>query len=113
MKALLCGSFALTLLAGTAFAQQPPSEPQQPDAATDQQQDAGGPPPPSPSPEGQERWDGHREGHHRPPPSKAAAFHIEAGDMRIGVKCPDDEPLKACADFTMQLLDKLGSTQRH
>jgi hypothetical protein len=27
------------------------------------------------------------------------------------VKCADDEPMRACADIAMQLLDRLGITQ--
>jgi hypothetical protein len=46
-----------------------------------------------------------------PPPSKAAHFRVEQGDNGIDVKCADDEPMRACADITMQLLDRLGITQ--
>lgn len=58
----------------------------------------GGPPPP----------DGPR-GHRPPPPRppKAAHFRIERGDTAVDIKCADDEPMKGCADFTLQLLDKL------
>lgn len=58
----------------------------------------GGPPPPD-GPRGR-----------RPPPSpapKAAHFRIERGDTAVDIKCADDEPMKACAEFTLQLLDKL------
>ncbi|WP_243958055.1 hypothetical protein [Methylobacterium sp. J-067] len=44
-----------------------------------------------------------------PPPSKGAHFNFERGDARIDVKCADDEPMKACADITLQLLDKLST----
>jgi hypothetical protein len=46
-----------------------------------------------------------------PPPSKAAHFRVEQGDNGIEVKCADDEPMRACADITMQFLDRLGITQ--
>ena len=52
-------------------------------------------------------------GHFRPPASKAARFHIETGEADIGIKCADDEPMKACADFTLQLLDKIAAMPRH
>ncbi len=55
----------------------------------------------------------HRMGHFGPPPSKAARFHIETGDADIGIKCADDEPMKTCADFTLQLLDKIAALPRH
>lgn len=57
----------------------------------------GGPPPP----------DGPRGHRPPPPPPKAAHFRIEHGDTAVDIKCADDEPMKACADFTLQLLDKL------
>jgi hypothetical protein len=43
----------------------------------------------------------------RPTPSKAARFRIENGDVKIYVKCADDEPMKACADELNQILDRL------
>ena len=44
-----------------------------------------------------------------PPPSKAAHFRLERGDDRLDVKCADDEPMKACADIALQLLDKMAT----
>lgn len=44
-----------------------------------------------------------------PPPPKGAHLRFERGDARIDVKCADDEPMKACADITLQLLDKLST----
>ena len=72
-------------------------------------------PPPPGDRDGEDQPDGAMRGHHHrpPPPSKAARFRIEAGDVSIGMKCPDDEPLKDCADFTLQLLDKLSGLGRH
>ncbi|WP_184695221.1 hypothetical protein [Rhizobium leguminosarum] len=42
-----------------------------------------------------------------PPPSKAAHFRIEDGDTRIDMKCAEDEPMKACADLLLQVMDRL------
>lgn len=44
-----------------------------------------------------------------PPPPKAAHFRLERGDTALDVKCPDDEPMRACADIALQLLDKLSA----
>ncbi|RYB06145.1 hypothetical protein D3272_07520 [Lichenibacterium ramalinae] len=50
---------------------------------------------------------------HRPPPrppeGKGARFRIQAPNMTVGVKCPDDEPMKACVDAISQLLDKAAA----
>lgn len=59
------------------------------------------PPPPPPG--------GPRRGPDAPPSPKGAHFHVERGDTRVDVKCADDEPMKACADITLQLLDKLST----
>ena len=42
-----------------------------------------------------------------PPPSKAAHFRIEDGDTKIDLKCAEDEPMKACADLLIQVMDRL------
>ncbi|WP_415623907.1 hypothetical protein, partial [Methylobacterium mesophilicum] len=44
-----------------------------------------------------------------PPPPKGAHFRLERGDARIDVKCADEDSMKACADITLQLLDKLAT----
>ncbi|MCJ2036048.1 hypothetical protein [Methylobacterium sp. J-068] len=44
-----------------------------------------------------------------PPPPKAAHFRLERGETALDVKCADDEPMKACADLTLQLLDRLAA----
>ncbi|MER2218595.1 hypothetical protein [Methylobacterium brachiatum] len=44
-----------------------------------------------------------------PPPPKGAHFRLERGDTRIDVKCADEDSMKACADITLQLVDKLGT----
>jgi hypothetical protein len=64
------------------------------------------------------RWHGRRgdvgfrgdmgfRGHRPPPPSKAAHFRIEDGNTRIDLKCAEDEPMKACADLLLQVMDRL------
>lgn len=47
------------------------------------------------------------DGCRRPPAPKAAHFHVERGDTTIDIKCADDEPMRGCADFKIQLLDKV------
>lgn len=49
--------------------------------------DRGAPPPPS------------------PPPSQAAHFRLESGGAVLDVKCADAEPMQACAQIALQLLD--------
>jgi hypothetical protein len=113
MKALMIPGLALALLTGAALADTPAPPP------------PGGPPapgikasPPPPPPGGPEAIDDGPGGpppppggprSHRPPPpppSKAAHFRVEHGDIVIDVKCADEEPMKACADFTLQMLDR-------
>ena len=114
MKAIIGAGFALALLAGNALAQSAPPSPDAPPPAGDT-----GPMearmPPDDQTGGRDGGDmrPHRMGHLRPPPSKAARFHIETGEADIGIKCADDEPMKACADFTLQLLDKIAAMPRH
>ncbi|KKZ85919.1 hypothetical protein RPHASCH2410_CH19510 [Rhizobium phaseoli Ch24-10] len=130
MQRLLLSSLALAALAGTAFAQQPPAPPPAgiPPAAAEPS-----PPPPPPqsapgddermtgSPDGRSgdrpdyRWHGSRgdmgfrgfRGHRMPLPSKAAHFQIEDGNTRIDLKCAEDEPMKACADLLLEVMDRL------
>lgn len=117
VKTVLFGAgLALALLSQAAVAQQspPPAPPSQP------QDNAHPAPPPGPQAGRDADDDGPEHGdmgrgdrwHPRrppPPPTKAARFHVEAGDVTLGMTCPDDEPLKACQDFALQLLDKAGS----
>ncbi|WSG94125.1 hypothetical protein U8P76_15760 [Rhizobium johnstonii] len=133
MQRLLLSGLALAALAGTAFAQQPPAPPSAgtPPAAAEP---GSPPPPPSPSTADDDeqmtdrrdarpgdrpdyRWHGRRgdmgfrgfRGHRPPPPppSKAAHFRIEDGNTRIDLKCAEDEPMKACADLLLQVMDRL------
>lgn len=113
MKKLILAGTAAMMLAGTAFAQQPPAPPAAP-AETATPGKPGDPPPPPPKP-GEARPHGPGpdgpgpDGRRGPPPSKAAHFRIHSGDTRIDVKCADDEPMKACADILLQVMDKLGA----
>ncbi len=104
---------AAALLFATAVVAQPAPPPDGPRNGPE----AGAPPPPpggrrpgpeagAPPPPG-----GPRRGPDAPPPPppKGAHFRFERGDARIDVKCADDEPMKACADITLQLLDKLSN----
>jgi hypothetical protein len=131
MKALLLSGLTLALLTGGAFAQasgqptaapapgmaspppppvpglEPPPPPPPgvapppvgPGAAAG---DMGGPPPPpppgGPGPRGQRP---------PPPPEKAAHFRLQRGDALLDVKCADEEPMKACADLALQMVDRL------
>ncbi|MCW6509981.1 hypothetical protein [Lichenifustis flavocetrariae] len=119
MKISLSTGFALILLGHVAQAQPAPNAmlAPPPPATNDQAGDGKMPPPPPGDHEASSDWD-HGDGemmhphgrpHRMPPPTKAARFRLEAGDISLGMTCPEDEPLKACAEFTLQLLDKLGS----
>ena len=120
MKAALCTGLALTLLAGAALAQTAPQgAPPAPAGNDGPGMLHNQPPSPPPGDRGGRGWEAGDMGRdrmwHRPmqPPSKAARFRVETGDMKLGIKCADDEPMKTCADFTLQLLDKLGSLPAH
>ena len=69
------------------------------------------PPPggPRPGPEAGAPPGGPRRGPDAPPPPKAAHFRLERGETAIDVKCADEEPMKACADLTLQMLDRLAA----
>ena len=108
MKKLVIAGAAFLIAAGSSFAQQPPPPPGPADAGSR----ADAPPPPPPPGPGGPREAGWRDGLHGkrmpPPPSKAAHFRIEDGERKIDVKCADDEPMKACADIMMQIIDKMN-----
>ncbi|HEX4768099.1 MAG TPA: hypothetical protein VH414_17680 [Lichenihabitans sp.] len=46
--------------------------------------------------------------HMKPPAGKAAAFRIKGPNLELGVKCAEDESMKACVDALMPLLDRIG-----
>ena len=132
MKALLISGLALALLTGGAIAQaggQPPAPPAQgavaplppapPPAGI-----AAAQPPAAPLPEGPEAGDdldglpppppggpGPR-GQRPPPPPRAAHFRLQRGDAMVDVKCADGEPVRACADLALQMVDRLQSMQK-
>lgn len=73
------------------------------------------PPPPGPGPKGPHMGGprgpgprGDHDGPPPPPPSKAAHFRLESGDNRIDVKCADEEPMQACADIMMRIIDRVA-----
>lgn len=115
-KTMILGAAAL-LCATAAFAQTPPppppggpgpeagAPPPPPPPGGPRGREAGAPPPPPPS--------GPRRGPDGPPPPppppKAAHFRLEKGDAALDVKCDDSEPMRACADIAIQLLDKLAT----
>lgn len=122
MKTYILSAVALAALAGTAFAQQPPAPP--PAGAPVPAVDAASPPPApgsdaqprdyaAPSSRGPEEGLGpHAHRPPLPPPSKAAHFRIEDGETKIDVKCADDEPMKACSDIVLSLMDRLEAPAR-
>jgi hypothetical protein len=87
----LLGAAAI-LIAGAAVAQPAP-----PPGGTRPGPEAGAPP------------GGPRRGPDAPPPPKAAHFRLERGETAVDVKCADEEPMKACADLTLQMLDRLAA----
>ena len=90
MKIVAGASLALSLLAGPAVAQTPPAAPDAPPGL------------------------GKVMGEDARPagPLKSARFRLQVGRVVLGLTCPDDEPMKACADFAMQLLDKAEGMQK-
>ena len=117
MRNIVLSSVMLAVLAGGALAQTastPPADvltvsgsavkapPPPPPAGPGAMDDAGpGAPPPPDGPRGRRPPP--------PPPSKAAHFRLERGDLALDVKCAEDEPMKACAEIAVQLLDKAQS----
>ena len=94
------------LLSGTvAFAQAPPPPPGGPRPGPE----AGAPPPPPGDPRRGPGPDGPPPPPPPPPPSRAAHIVLQRGDARVDVKCADDDTTKACADVTLQMLEKLGT----
>ena len=86
----------------------PPAPPPPPPGDADN----AGPPPPPPGGPGAPPPPGRRPPP-PPPPSKAAHFRLETGTVSLDVKCADDEPMKACADIALQMLDKAATLPAH
>src|SRR4051812_11605026 len=113
-KILMLGAgLALMGATGVALAQAP-----QPPAGAPQTMEAA-PPPPQGGP-GMHRPDMHGPGgpgmmrgpggphHFGPPPSRAASFSFERGDMQIRIRCAQDEPMQNCVNAASALIDKVG-----
>jgi hypothetical protein len=81
MKAILFSGIALAMLAGAAHAQAV-----------------------APGPLG-----GQAPAMAKAPPTKGAHIILQDGDAIVDVKCADDEPMKVCADITLQILEKLAA----
>jgi len=97
---------AAAILAGSAAMAQPAPPPGGPRPGPE----AGAPPPPPPPGGPHAGPRGPRGGPDAPPPPpKAAHFRLERGDTALDVKCAADEPMRACADIAVQLLDKLSA----
>jgi hypothetical protein len=106
MTRLIALAGVAALLSGTAaLAQTPPPPPGGPRPGPE----AGAPPPPPPP--GDPRRGPGPDGPPPPPPppSKGAHIILERGESRLDVKCADDDSTKACADITLQMLDRLGT----
>lgn len=113
-KILMLGAgLALMGATGVAMAQAP-----QPPAGAPPAAEAA-PPPPPPGGPGMHGMRGpgrpgmmHGPGMHRfgppPPPSKAASFSFQNGDMRIRIRCAEDEPMQNCVNAASALIDKVG-----
>lgn len=47
--------------------------------------------------------------HHPPqPPEGGAHIGLQQGEASVDVKCPDETPLKECADTALRLLDRVS-----
>jgi hypothetical protein len=115
MRFIAFTAIGLAVLTGIAIAQEQPAPPPPPPGATFDAGPVDDAPPPHPGPgrhgdHGERGPMGGRDGERPPPPpSKAAHFRLEKGDLKLDVKCADDEPMKSCADIALQLLDKVAA----
>ena len=109
MKTILSvATVIMALSAGATLAQQPSDAPSPaPNALAPES------PPPAqqaapPSDEDRPRSDWHRAHGERPMAyPRAARFYVQDGDVKIRMKCAEDEPTKVCADLLLQMLDRL------
>jgi hypothetical protein len=51
--------------------------------------------------------------HHPPPPDNGAHIGLQQGEASVDVKCPDETPLKECADTALRLLDRVSGQKPH
>jgi hypothetical protein len=102
MRSMLMAFAVLVLAAGSGHAEEPaPAQPPPPDARME--------PPPMHGPRDFHGRRGFRDAERPPPPpSRAARFRIERGDLKLDVRCAEEETMRACADIVLQLLDKAG-----
>jgi hypothetical protein len=49
--------------------------------------------------------------HPPPPPEKGVHIRLKQGEAGVDLKCPDETPLKECADLAMRLLDRVSSAK--
>jgi hypothetical protein len=112
-KILMLGAgLALMSATGVALAQAP-----QPPTSGAQATEASPPPPGGPGmrgpgmrgPGGPGMMRGPGPHHFGPPPSKGAAFSFERGDMKIRVRCAENEPMQSCVNAASALMDKVGT----
>ena len=129
IRVLLATFAGALLIAGVATAQ-PASDPNAPQPAPGQAPAGEGPSREGPNREGmgrggmgregmgRERRDHEREmgepGHggwmrHMMEREKAARFDLRRGDTHIVIKCAAGEPMKACMDAAIQLIDRVGA----
>lgn len=108
----LSGVIAASAVAQPAPAPQPPPAPPGAAPPPPPGPQARGPMPGFPAGEGQGMMPGMMQGPRgwrHGPPSRAAAFHIERGDISIGVRCAETEPMRACVDAAIALMDKANT----
>lgn len=107
MKNLLLSVAALSLCAGIACAQV--AAPEAPPADTADPSASAPPPPPdgapAPMPGTQPGPGADRRGP-PPAPSRAAHFRLEGAGNVLDVQCAENEPMQACADIALRLLDR-------
>jgi hypothetical protein len=61
-------------------------------------------------PRGEARWDGNSEGKEGRGPGKSGHIKLTVGGdgaTAVDVKCADGEPMRACADITKEIIDKI------
>lgn len=101
MRPTLIAVAAFVMTAGIAHAEDMP-------AAAAPATGAQAAPPPMNGPRNIYGRRGGREADRPPmPPSPAARFRVEKGDMKLDVRCAEEEPMRACADIVLQLLEKI------
>jgi hypothetical protein len=110
---IVSAAAALGLSAVSAFAQTPGDPPTPPQAPAEITKNNPPPPPGPPGPRGPDGKDqarlGSGPGHPPPPPprDRAGAIHIRDGRTEIDIRCAAGEPMKACSDTALQILDRL------